>query len=278
LSSIRRSKSFLRSKGRNTARRTLALLLAALLAPASIPAQDAPREVEQLERDLVAAIGRGDLATYDRIVADDYVAFLPDGGENSKAEILASYRSGGRAYTGLEIFDVKARIFGDTAVVGAKTKGSRREGGRDVPNRVRYIRVFAKREGRWRAVAQMSAPLPQEDSARASRSPLTGNWGGDHVGMQVTDRAAILDFDCARGSIEGPIPPDEQGRFDVPGTYVPEGPGPVRPDQLRGKAARYHGKVEGNTMTLSVELSGTDVSIGTFALVRDRLPRIRKCG
>jgi ketosteroid isomerase-like protein len=257
---------------------TQALLLAALLSRVAAPAQDAPREVERLERDLVAAIGRGDLATYDRIVADDYVSFLPEGGESSKAEILGSYRSGTRRYTGLEIFDVKARVFGDTAVVSAKTKGFRREGGRDVPNHMRYIRVFAKRKGRWRAVAQMSAPLGEEDSPRTSRAPLTGNWGGDHAGMQVTDRAASLDFDCARGSIDGPITPDDQGRFDVPGTYVQEGPGPTRPDQLRGKPARYRGKVEGNTMTLSVELSGADVSIGTFTLVRDRLPRIRKCG
>lgn len=189
------------------ARLTPTLLLAALLSPAPTPARGAAREVERLERDLVAAIGRGDLTTYARIVADDYVAFLPEGGESSKAEILASSRSGGRA-----------------------------------------------------------------------RAPLMGNWGGDHVGMQVTDRAASLDFDCARGSIDGPITPDDQGRFDVSGTYVQEGPGPVRPDQLRGKPARYYGKVEGKTMTLSVELSGTDVSIGTFTLVRDRLPRVRKCG
>ena len=261
-----------------SARLTSTLLLAVLLWPAVARARDATHEVEQLERDLVAAIGRGDLATYERIVADDYVAFLPDGGESSRAEILASYRSGARRYTGLEIFDVKARVFGDTAVVRAKTRGFRREGGRDVPNRVRYIRVFARRQGRWRAVAQMSAPIGEEDPVKTSRAPLTGNWGGDRAGMQVTDGAASLDFDCARGSIDGTITPDEQGRFDVPGWYAEEGPGPVRPGQVRGKPARYRGKVEGNTMTLSVELSGTDVSIGTFTLVRDRLPRIRKCG
>jgi ketosteroid isomerase-like protein len=136
-----------------------ALLILLLASPAS----DAVREVEQLERDLVAAIGRGDLATYDRIVADDYVAFPTRGEEKTKAEILAEYRSGARKYTALEIFDVKGRIFGDTAVVSAKTKGFRREGGRDVPNRVRYVRVFAKRAGKWRAVAQMAAELPEKN-------------------------------------------------------------------------------------------------------------------
>ena len=121
-----------------------------------------PSTPATLERELVAAIGKGDLATYDRIVADDYVAFEASGKTTPKAEILASYRSGARKYTKLEIFDVEGRVFGDAAVVSAKTKGFRKEGDRDVPNRVRYIRVYAKRDGRWRAVTQMAAPVPEE--------------------------------------------------------------------------------------------------------------------
>ncbi|HTO88820.1 MAG TPA: nuclear transport factor 2 family protein [Thermoanaerobaculia bacterium] len=138
------------------------ILLALVLTPAAALAADTGKELEDLERRLVAAIAAGDLATYDRIVADDYVAFQASGSESTKAEILASYRSGSLHYTGLEIFDVRGRIFGDTAVVSAKTKGMRREGDHDVPNRVRYIRVYAKRDGRWRAVTQMSALLPEE--------------------------------------------------------------------------------------------------------------------
>jgi ketosteroid isomerase-like protein len=146
--------------------RTSAVALIALLSAAAAPAQDTARSVEQLERDLVAAIGRGDLATYDRIVADDYVAFEASGKTSPKAEILASYRSGARKYTNLEIFDVEGRIIGDTAVVTAKTKGFRKEGDHDVPNRVRYIRVYAKRDGKWRAVAQMAAPVPADEPAK----------------------------------------------------------------------------------------------------------------
>jgi ketosteroid isomerase-like protein len=142
------------------------LLLVLLLAPSPSPAQDTARSVEQIERDLVAAIGRGDLATYDRIVADDYVAFEASGKTSPKSEILASYRSGTRKYTNLEIFDVEGRIFGDTAVVTAKTKGFRKEGDSDVPNRVRYIRVYAKRDGKWRAVAQMAAPVPTDEPGK----------------------------------------------------------------------------------------------------------------
>ena len=137
-------------------------LFFALMAPHCFAAagEDAAGEVERLERELVGAIARTDLAAYDRIVADDYVAYEASGKESTKADILASYRSGARHYSGLEIFDVRARVFGDTAVVSARTKGFRREGDREVPNNVHYIRVYARREGRWRAVTQMSAPLP----------------------------------------------------------------------------------------------------------------------
>ncbi len=94
-------------------------------------------------------------------MADDYVAFEASGKTTPKKDIMESYRSGARHYTNLEIFDVEGRVFGDTAVVTAKTKGLRKEGDRDVPNRVRYIRVFARRDGRWRAVAQMASRLEE---------------------------------------------------------------------------------------------------------------------
>ena len=116
------------------------------------------REVEALERQLVEAIGKKDLATYDRIVADDYVVVDASGKDITKAEIMASYRDGTRGYTNLEIYDVRTHVFGDTAVVSARTKGLRRENGKDVVNDNRYVRVFARRDGRWRAVTQMSAP------------------------------------------------------------------------------------------------------------------------
>ena len=121
---------------------------------------DAAQEVEQIERRLVAAISAVDLPTYDRLVADDYVVVQASGQELTKAEVMASYAAGARRYKDLVISEVKAHVFGDTAVVAARTTGLRREGGRDVPNNVRYVRVYARRQGKWRAVAQMATPIP----------------------------------------------------------------------------------------------------------------------
>ena len=128
--------------------------------PAASPA-DAAAEVERVERELVAAIARTDLATYDRIVADDYVAYTVTGQESTKPEIMASYRAGTRQYQALAISEVKVRVFGDAAVLSARTSGTRIEEGKTpVPNVVRYFRVYARRSGVWRAVMQMVTPLP----------------------------------------------------------------------------------------------------------------------
>jgi ketosteroid isomerase-like protein len=126
------------------------------------PAGQSPggQDVERTERELIRAITEHDLAAYDRIVADDYVALTVEGTETTKLQVMASYKAGTRRYAGLEIHDVKVRLYGDAAVLSARTTGFRVENGQQVPNLVRYIRVYARRDGRWRAVMQMAAPIP----------------------------------------------------------------------------------------------------------------------
>jgi ketosteroid isomerase-like protein len=136
-------------------------------AASAVKESAAALEVERVERELVAAIAKGDLATYDRIVADDYVAYTTSGQLATKPEIMASYRTGTRKYMSLSISDVKVRVFGETAIFSATTSGTRvEEGGKPEPNIVRYFRVFTRRNGAWRAVMQMVTPLPAEAVAR----------------------------------------------------------------------------------------------------------------
>ena len=134
-------------------------LAAASLWPAGGSVDEA-QVVEQIEQRLIAAISAVDLATYDRLVADDYVAVQASGAELTKAEVMTSYRSGARRYKDLRISEVKTRLYGDTAIVAARSSGFRIEGDREVPNNVRYVRVYVRRQGQWRAVAQMAAPIP----------------------------------------------------------------------------------------------------------------------
>ncbi|PYS33373.1 MAG: hypothetical protein DMF75_09520 [Acidobacteria bacterium] len=53
---------------------------------------------------------------------------------------------------------------------------------------------------------------------------------------------------------------------------------PIRRENLRaGEPARYSGWTDGNKMTLTVVLSDTKETVGTFTLVRGQEARVSKC-
>jgi hypothetical protein len=95
--------------------------------------------------------------------------------------------------------------------------------------------------------------------------------------MTATANEVHLDFDCAHGSIEGPVALDADGRFDVRGAYTKESPGPVRPDVSSGQAARYMGRIDGDAMALSIVLVGSGETVGSYKLQKNRVPRVHKC-
>jgi len=112
---------------------------------------------------------------------------------------------------------------------------------------------------------------------RAAQNP-TGHWGGDRIGLEVTDKGLRADLDCAHGAVDEPLKLDSDGRFDAKGSYIQESPGPEREGQLlSSKPARYVGRVQGSTMTLTITLTETGQTIGPFSLTKDRAPRIVKC-
>lgn len=96
------------------------------------------------------------------------------------------------------------------------------------------------------ATALCSPTYKGAPSVHTAPSVATGTWGGDHIGLEVTDKGAQVDFDCAHGSIDEPLTLDSDGRFGAKGSYAPEGPGPQREDQSgQGRPARYAGRVQG---------------------------------
>ena len=87
----------------------------------------------------------------------------------------------------------------------------------------------------------------------ASASPAT-IWGGDHIEMQVTDRGATIEFDCAHGTIDTAIAPDAAGRFEIAGTFTPER-GAAREETSQTLKATYAGTVVDDTMTRPYDAS-----------------------
>jgi ketosteroid isomerase-like protein len=146
----------------------------------AVPNSQAEQEIMKLENELVEAGLRGDVATTDRLMADDYFFMTRDGvvHENLKAVLLARMKSGESGADLLarmksdegdeptpqpaKIDDTQVHIHGDTGVVIAgSTYKSRGKDGRVVELPTRYLHVWARRQGQWRLVAGSSTRIEQ---------------------------------------------------------------------------------------------------------------------
>jgi hypothetical protein len=104
----------------------------------------------------------------------------------------------------------------------------------------------------------------------------TGLWGGEHISIEVGEKSATIEYDCAHGVIDGPLVVDSNGRFNLRGTHTQERGGPVRADEEpRRRPATYTGSISGNTMTLTLKLSESDVE--TFTLEKGKPGDLLKC-
>lgn len=107
--------------------------------------------------------------------------------------------------------------------------------------------------------------------------PLTGEWGGTHVGLKLGETSGVLDYDCAAGTIDGPLVPRRDGSFESEGMHTPGWGGPERSGEVRPSyRTRYWGTVRGTRMTLQARVEN-GVLLGPFTLVRGAEPIIFRC-
>lgn len=105
-----------------------------------------------------------------------------------------------------------------------------------------------------------------------------GNWGGQNARLEVSEGGAQIQFGCARGSIEGPVTVDSEGRFNAKGTFTAEGMGPRNEDDPpKARPAVYSGVVSEKKMTLTVTVPDDKAEGGTFELTLGEPGRIRRC-
>jgi hypothetical protein len=104
----------------------------------------------------------------------------------------------------------------------------------------------------------------------------SGEWGGQHISINVGAKSATIEYDCASGVIDGPLVIDADGHFNLRGTHRPERGGPVRADDNRaGHPATYTGTIKGNTMTLTLKVGDSEDE--TFTLEKGKPGELVKC-
>ena len=119
-------------------------------------------ELIELQQTLAEAWLAGDRATVERIIAPEWTSTGPDGSTTDRAAVLTQvFETAAHKIRVLEVGNVKARVFGDAAVVTGRTHGVGEFEGFAYDVVIRFTDTFVRREGRWQAVAS-HASLVQE--------------------------------------------------------------------------------------------------------------------
>jgi ketosteroid isomerase-like protein len=149
----------------------IVLLLAACLPGIPLPAHGAAipllhredrlhREIENLEAQWRTALMQNDVATINRLLADDYLGINPNGTLETKADALALRRSGTMKISSLDPINMKVRVYGDTAVVTSQVELEGHDGDRDISGRYHYTRVYSRKSGEWKVVSFEASRIP----------------------------------------------------------------------------------------------------------------------
>ena len=114
----------------------------------------------QMEYDWVAANESGDVSTFDRIFADDFIYTLPDGTLHGKAEFIALGDQDPIDYDSIRVESMETRWYGTTAVITGAGFDYWTEEGMARTAAFQFTNVFVERDGRWQVVVGHSSQLP----------------------------------------------------------------------------------------------------------------------
>ena len=124
-------------------------------APAIVSTDAAAEQVAvQLVTDWINAIPKRDTTRINEVLADDFVAILPDGRKVSKAEHIQEITAGTYKPISFTLDQTNARVFGDTAVVTYYQMEESQANGRNTSEMSAWTDILAKRNGQWQVVAE----------------------------------------------------------------------------------------------------------------------------
>ena len=119
------------------------------------------QELITLENEWRDALVKHDWAFLDQILADDCIWTDPDGNVWTKAQFLASLKSGEDVISSLVSDDMEVRVYGDTAVVTGRTTVKEQYKGKDISGQYQWTDMWVKDyAGRWQCVASHSSRAP----------------------------------------------------------------------------------------------------------------------
>lgn len=110
-------------------------------------------EIREIERSRLRALVAGDIATAQRLHADDFQLITPIGAALSREQYLGAIAAGQIKYSVWEPGDIAVRLYGPAAVIRYQTRLEVIFGGHHVPPRYYWhTDSYECRDGRWMVV------------------------------------------------------------------------------------------------------------------------------
>jgi uncharacterized protein (TIGR02246 family) len=110
----------------------------------------------QIERDWAAANPKNDAAVVEKFLANEFVHNF-EGRTQNKKQLLTEIKANPAKIESAANSEMKAMVFGDTAVVHGLYAEKSTTKGKDTSGRFRWTDVFVKRDGHWQCVTSYVA-------------------------------------------------------------------------------------------------------------------------
>jgi ketosteroid isomerase-like protein len=151
--------------------KSIAALAAFLLMPmlghgqTSTGANDkAAQEVIEFRNRYIEAEENRDIAFLERILAEDFFALNPQGKLLNKTQQLENLKRPDRTLKVLNARETHVQFYagGQVAILTEHVTVDGQDKGRPFGGEYRFLRVFAKQEGKWKVVLAQGSPMPEQ--------------------------------------------------------------------------------------------------------------------
>lgn len=140
-------------------RTTAGVALLLLATAARVTAQTPEDSVRAVESARAQALLHADTVALSRMVAAEFVEISRLGQLRTRADNIHDIASGELKLTAVKYDSLIVRIYGDVAVLRGIADNAGAYRGFPFSGRIRYMRVFVRRDGRWQAVAMQQTVL-----------------------------------------------------------------------------------------------------------------------
>lgn len=134
--------------------------------------QDVKKEVEALEQRWRMAQLTGDVATLDRMLADDFIGISMSGEVHTKAQQLERIRSKRLVLTRIDLDDMKVKLVDSVAIVTSQAMVEGTNEGVPVKGTYRYTRIYRQLPtGEWKITSFEATRIHSSKSTTGRHDP-----------------------------------------------------------------------------------------------------------